>query len=241
MLIRVVRRDQLVEYEVAEPVLGGDTGESAAKVSKRMDAPYRSGRGESWIKVKCVKRGTFTVVGYTPEGTSLVAALHLARKEGRKLSYVGKVGTGWSMAQSAKLRQRLEAIEVDRPLVAVPGRPKAVWVQPHQGGSRVSRHHDGGTATPRGVATGGPMLANERRLDYEASTTFFGGLLRISARSRVSVRSSSFACTLSFPTRTASITVRSSLESISAEAEPSDHAGFRTNRFMISTIWGPRA
>ncbi len=100
-------------------------------ISKRMDAPYRSGRGESWIKVKCVTRGTFIVVGFTPEGKGLVAALHLARKEGRELVYVGKVGTGWSMEQSAKLRERLEKIEVDRPPVLVPGRPpKAVWVQP---------------------------------------------------------------------------------------------------------------
>lgn len=100
-------------------------------ISKRMDAPYRSGRGGSWVKVKCVTRGTFTVVGYTPEGDGLVAALHLAREEGRELAYVGKVGTGWALAQSAKLRQRLEAIEVDRPPVAVPGRtPKSVWVKP---------------------------------------------------------------------------------------------------------------
>ncbi len=100
-------------------------------VSKRADAPYRSGRGESWIKVKCVKRETFTIVGYVPKGKGLVASLHLAREEGRALSYVGKVGTGWSMAQSAKLRQRLEAIEVDRPPLAEPQRlHKAVWVQP---------------------------------------------------------------------------------------------------------------
>ncbi len=99
-------------------------------ISKRMDAPYRSGRNESWIKVKCVKRETFVIVGYTPDGTGLVAALHLARKEGRDLKYVGKVGTGWNMKQSAELQQRLEAIQVDRPPVVVPGRPKAVWVQP---------------------------------------------------------------------------------------------------------------
>ena len=97
-------------------------------IAKRMDAPYRSGRTESWIKVKCVKRETFTIVGYTPEGNGLVAALHLARKEGRELAYVGKVGTGWSMKQSGELRKRLKAIEVDRPLVPVPGRfPKSVF------------------------------------------------------------------------------------------------------------------
>src|SRR5262249_8435609 len=32
-------------------------------VSKRVDAPYRSGRGEQWIKVKCWKRDRFAVVG----------------------------------------------------------------------------------------------------------------------------------------------------------------------------------
>jgi bifunctional non-homologous end joining protein LigD len=100
-------------------------------ISKRIDAPYRSGRGEGWVKVKCVTRGTFIVVGYTPEGKGLVAALHLARKKGRELEYVGKVGTGWSMKQSAMLRQRLAAIELDHPPLVVPGRPpKAIWVQP---------------------------------------------------------------------------------------------------------------
>lgn len=99
-------------------------------ISKRVDAPYRSARTESWIKVKCSRREAFTVVGYAPEGNGLVAALFLARKEGRDLKFVGKVGTGWSMAQSAKLRQRLETMEVDRPVVVVPGRPKAIWVQP---------------------------------------------------------------------------------------------------------------
>lgn len=55
-------------------------------VSKRVDALYRSGRSESRIKVKCVKRETFTIVGFSPEGRSLVAALYLARKDGRALN-----------------------------------------------------------------------------------------------------------------------------------------------------------
>ena len=60
-----------------------------------------------------------------------MAALYLARREGRALTFAGKVGTGWSMKQSTELRQRLEAIEADRPSVPVPGRwPKAVWVRP---------------------------------------------------------------------------------------------------------------
>jgi bifunctional non-homologous end joining protein LigD len=100
-------------------------------ISKRIDAPYRSGRGESWVKVKCFTRETFAVIGYAPEGSGLVASLLLARKKGREFTFVGKVGTGWSMKESAKLRQRLTGLEVDRPALHVPGQQaKAVWVQP---------------------------------------------------------------------------------------------------------------
>ena len=101
-------------------------------VSKRVDAAYRSGRSESWLKVKCVQRGTFTVVGFSPEGSGLVAALYLARKEGgRGLTFVGKVGTGWTMRQSVDLRRKLDPLTVETPAVEVPGkRPKAIWVRP---------------------------------------------------------------------------------------------------------------
>ena len=39
-------------------------------MSKVGDAPYRSGRGENWIKIKCVRREHFAVVGFAPEGSS---------------------------------------------------------------------------------------------------------------------------------------------------------------------------
>jgi bifunctional non-homologous end joining protein LigD len=63
-------------------------------VSKRADAPYRSGRTESWVKVKCLRRERFVVVGFVPEGGGGIAKLRLARREGRELIYVGRVGTG---------------------------------------------------------------------------------------------------------------------------------------------------
>lgn len=60
----------------------------------------------------------------------MVGVLRLARKVGRSLVYCGRVGTDWTMKQSAALRQRLEGMEVDRPPVVVPGRPKGIWVRP---------------------------------------------------------------------------------------------------------------
>ena len=38
-------------------------------MSKRADAPYRSGRGKSWLKIKCTKSQEFVIGGFTePEG-----------------------------------------------------------------------------------------------------------------------------------------------------------------------------
>jgi hypothetical protein len=50
-------------------------------VSKRADAPYRSGRTEAWIKVKCWKQDRFAVVGFVPDGAGGLAKLRLARTE----------------------------------------------------------------------------------------------------------------------------------------------------------------
>ena len=35
-------------------------------VSKRRDAPYRSGRSAAWVKSKCLNREEFVVAGWTP-------------------------------------------------------------------------------------------------------------------------------------------------------------------------------
>jgi bifunctional non-homologous end joining protein LigD len=84
-------------------------------VSKRADAPYRSGRGETWLKVKCLKRERFVVVGFAPEGPSGIAKLRLARREGHALIYVGRVGTGWDRKTAAAIRRALAPLPVCMP------------------------------------------------------------------------------------------------------------------------------
>jgi bifunctional non-homologous end joining protein LigD len=37
-------------------------------VAKVRDAPYRSGRGETWLKIKCTKTAEFVVTGFEPDG-----------------------------------------------------------------------------------------------------------------------------------------------------------------------------
>ena len=56
-------------------------------VSKRADAPYRSGRSQQWFKVKSWKRERFAVIGFVPEGSGGLLKLRLARQEGGALVY----------------------------------------------------------------------------------------------------------------------------------------------------------
>lgn len=105
-------------------------------ISKRGDAPYRSGRGRSWRKSKCVNADEFVIIGYTrTEAAGGLAALLLARADeaGTAVAYVGKSGTGFTRAAAADLESRLDAIRTERPAVAVPDdvvRERPIWVEP---------------------------------------------------------------------------------------------------------------
>jgi len=80
-------------------------------VSKRLDAPYRSGRTSDWTKAKC-RAGHEVVIGgwTTTEGKfrSLLAGIY---RDGQ-LIYVGRVGTGYSAAKVKTLLPRLKAVSV---------------------------------------------------------------------------------------------------------------------------------
>jgi bifunctional non-homologous end joining protein LigD len=52
-------------------------------VSKRSGAPYRSGRTEGWVKVKCARRGRYVVVGFVP-GAGGISALRLGRRDDKR-------------------------------------------------------------------------------------------------------------------------------------------------------------
>ncbi|MGV6874167.1 DNA ligase D [Pseudochelatococcus sp. B33] len=81
-------------------------------VSKRRDAPYRAGRGKSWVKSKCSPRQEFVVAGYVPSTVSrkAIGSLVLGIYDGDDLHHVGRVGTGFSSAVAEELLRRLERI-----------------------------------------------------------------------------------------------------------------------------------
>ena len=63
-------------------------------VAKRADDPYRSGRGRSWLKVKCTKRQEFVVGGYAPSDKRgrAVRSLLVGVQEDGEFVYKGRVG-----------------------------------------------------------------------------------------------------------------------------------------------------
>ena len=79
-------------------------------VSKRLDAPYKSGRGMDWTKAKCRDGHEVVIGGWTSEGRrlrSLLAGVY----RGRKLVYVGRVGTGFSAGTVRLVMPRLKEVE----------------------------------------------------------------------------------------------------------------------------------
>jgi bifunctional non-homologous end joining protein LigD len=80
-------------------------------ISKRTDAPYRSGRSRSWIKAKCVRSDEFVVVGYTVSAAAGgLGALLVAEADEQGLRYAGRVGTGFKAAEARRLLGLLEPL-----------------------------------------------------------------------------------------------------------------------------------
>jgi bifunctional non-homologous end joining protein LigD len=92
-------------------------------VSKRVDAPYAPGNRGLWVKVKCLNREEFLVVGWTdPEGArpwlgSLLLAYY--DPEGR-LVYAGRAGVGINDAELGRLWRRLRPLATSEMPLDIP-------------------------------------------------------------------------------------------------------------------------
>ncbi|MCL2385511.1 MAG: DNA ligase D, partial [Alphaproteobacteria bacterium] len=106
-------------------------------VSKRLDLPYKPGRGDHWLKSKCLDRQEFIILGYVPStaASRSVGALALGYYDQNRLFYAGRTGTGWSQDEARSLRQALDAIRAAKPPLAkrLPdGAEKNLhWVEPN--------------------------------------------------------------------------------------------------------------
>ncbi len=103
-------------------------------ISKRIDSPYRSGRGSSWVKVKCTRRQEFVIVGWTRSKARSrpFASIVLAQYEGGSLAYKGKVGTGFDGAALEDLAGKFSRLTRKTPTVKT-GHAEArgvTWITP---------------------------------------------------------------------------------------------------------------
>ncbi len=106
-------------------------------VSKRRTATYIAGRGDSWLKTKCIQRQEFVIGGFTDSAASrkgLGALLVGYFNPSGELIYSGKVGTGFSARSEQDLRERLKAREQAKKAfdTAVKDEHKSIthWVKP---------------------------------------------------------------------------------------------------------------
>jgi bifunctional non-homologous end joining protein LigD len=104
-------------------------------MSKRGDAPYRSGRGRDWLKIKCKRGEEFVIGGYSPSDVKgkPFSSLLLGTFDGDKLIYSGKVGTGFDSGDLDRLARKFKPLEQGRsPFEEVPAaeRKGTVWLEP---------------------------------------------------------------------------------------------------------------
>ena len=79
-------------------------------VSKRVDAPYRSGRGDAWVKTKCRAGQEVVIGGWTVRDGHLRSLLAGIHKDGQ-LTYVGRIGTGFGAEKVRPLLRALKPLE----------------------------------------------------------------------------------------------------------------------------------
>jgi len=99
-------------------------------VSKKADARYVQGRTQTWQKVKRVDVDTFVVVGFLSNMPRNVSSLLIAEERDGELVYASRVGSGINEAKSRELYRDLSKVVREKPVVAVPKTPGAVWVDP---------------------------------------------------------------------------------------------------------------
>jgi len=107
-------------------------------IAKKAGAAYRGARAKNWLKIKCIARQEFVIVGWQASDKRRgFRSLHLAvraksKKGGKKLSYAGKVGTGFDTAMIESLSETMRPLALDKPPLDVPRNVLrgSHWIEP---------------------------------------------------------------------------------------------------------------
>lgn len=103
-------------------------------ISKRIDGRYIGKRSRNWLKVKCILRQEFVIIGWKKSSTRTrpFASLLLAQHDDGKLIYKGNVGTGFDAAMLDDLASRMTKLVQDKAPAEVSGenRRGVIWIKP---------------------------------------------------------------------------------------------------------------
>ena len=102
-------------------------------ISKRGDAPYRSGRTDTWAKSKC-RGGHEVVIGGWSTTNGKFRSLLVGVNRGDHFVYIGRVGTGYGGDKVGRLLPRLGSVETSKSPFTGVGAPKkdatVHWTKP---------------------------------------------------------------------------------------------------------------
>lgn len=102
-------------------------------VSKKLDAPYRSGRTESWVKSKC-RAGHEVVIGGYKTTNGKFRSLMAGVQRGDHLAFVGMVGTGFGADKVKHIMPSLKAMAANESPFGGKNAPKKTrevhWLKP---------------------------------------------------------------------------------------------------------------
>ena len=132
-------KDRQIRY-VQHFESGGDAVlQSACKlelegiISKKLDAPYRSGRSDSWTKAKC-RAGHEVVLGGWKTTNGKFRSLMAGVYRGDHLAFVGMVGTGFGQDKVRRIMPALKAHASDKSPFGGKNAPKKTrdvhWLKP---------------------------------------------------------------------------------------------------------------
>lgn len=105
-------------------------------VAKNIHSKYVQKRSKNWLKIKCIQRQEFIVVGFThPQGSrAYFGSLLLAVNSQDKLVYCGHVGTGFTGDSLQTMHDMLQKyITKDAPIkqvVGIKNKKSITWVRP---------------------------------------------------------------------------------------------------------------
>jgi len=102
-------------------------------VGKQRNSVYEPGRRSgAWIKLKCVNEQEFVIGGYTPPQGSrkYFGAILVGYYENKKLTFAGKVGTGFTVKSLSILYKKFQKEARDHcPFVDLPSKQNGQWIQ----------------------------------------------------------------------------------------------------------------